>query len=408
MNELVRRIAITIGVLLVFRLGLSIPVMSMWASTGALPANLIPRVSVFSLSLVPYLSAAIFVRLLSIIWGRLGRLERSGEAGRRAIARYTLILTLLLAAFQAYGVASGLARVPQLVDSTDKLFVLSATTSMVGGVFLLIWLCEQITRHGIGNGLALVLSVNILISVPTDIAAAYEVVSHGMVSGQVALFHLVFWAAVVALMVLVESARRNIRVDFSERKVGDRMIAAGAAVLPIKLNSAGVLVPITVAPWFWSLPLALAAQHFGQQAPWLLTARDALAYGRPGHLIVGAIVIFVLALVYTSYVLDPEHAADSLGKHGGVIAGVAPGEATADYLDRAVSLTTLVGAVYLVAVALIPEAIIAYRNFVVPFNNILLPYKMSGGSALIVVCTILDLKKQVRALSLTNPGGERQ
>src|ERR1700761_5456852 len=148
MNELVRRIAITIGVLLVFRLGLSIPVMSMWASTGALPANLIPRVSVFSLSLVPYLSAAIIVRILGIIWGRVGRLERSGEAGRRAISRYTLILTLLLAMLQAYGVASGLARLPQLVDYTDKLFVLTATTSMVGGVFLLIWLCEQITRHG--------------------------------------------------------------------------------------------------------------------------------------------------------------------------------------------------------------------------------------------------------------------
>jgi preprotein translocase subunit SecY len=186
------------------------------------------------------------------------------------------------------------------------------------------------------------------------------------------------------------------------------MIPARSAVLPIKLNSAGVLVPITVAPWFWSLPLALAALHFGPRAPWLLAAHDALAYGKPAHLIVGSIVIFVLALIYTSYVLDPEHAADSLAERGGAIPGVAPGEATADYLDRVVSLTTIVGAVYLVAVLLIPEAIVVYRNVVLPFNNILLPYKMSGGSALIVVCTILDLKKQVRDLSRTKPGGGRQ
>jgi len=167
---------------------------------------------------------------------------------------------------------------------------------------------------------------------------------------------------------------------------------------PIKVNGAGLLIPATVAPWLWSLPLAFAVLVFGR-APWLVAAYEDMRFGKPAHLILVAIGIFVFAFIYTAYVLDPEHAADSLGKQGGVIPDVAPGEPSADYLDRAVSLTMIVGAAYL-TLSLIPEALLAC--------GLALPYKISGGSALIVVCTILDLKKQVRDVSLTNRGGERR
>jgi preprotein translocase subunit SecY len=334
-----------------------------------------------------------------MVWGRLGALERSGEAGRRKLARITLVLTLLLASFQAFGLASALQNISGLVTGPGEWFLLSTTATMVGGVFFMIWLSEQITRHGIGNGIALVLSINILVSLPAEIATAFELLRQGAVSGNLVLFNTVVWAALVALIVLVEGARRNVPVQYGARQVGKRLLPPRDQVLPIKLNSAGFLIPVTVTPWIFYLPLALATFAFGR-TPWLAAAYEHIQFARPAHIILGSIAIFVLAFIYTAYVLDPEQAAETLQKQGGAIPGVAPGEPTADHLDRVVSLTTAVGAVYLVAVSLIPEALVA--------GGVALPYKIGGGSVLIVVCTILDIKKQVRDVSLTNPGGVRQ
>ena len=214
------------------------------------------------------------------------------------------------------------------------------------------------------------------------------------------LFHVVFWVAFVALIVRVESARRNIPLEFAARQLGKRWLPRRNAVLPIKLNSAGLLIPVTVAPWLWSLPLAIGAFVLGARQPWLVAAYEHLRFGQPAHLVLGAVAVFVLVFIYTSYVLDPEQAAATLQEQGGAIPGVAPGEATADHLDRTVSLTTVLGAAYLASVSLIPELFTAWGD--------MLPYKISGGSALIVVCTILDIRTQVRDVSLTNPGGVRQ
>jgi preprotein translocase subunit SecY len=397
--ELARRIAFTIGALLIFRLGSHVPLAGISAQTGVLSTGAIDRVSILALTLIPYLSAAIFIQLLSMVWGRLGALERSGEAGRRKLARITLVLTLLLASFQAFGLASALQNISGLVTGPGEWFLLSTTATMVGGVFFMIWLSEQITRHGIGNGIALVLSVNILVSLPAEIATAFELLRQGAVSGNLVLFNTVVWAALVALIVLVEGARRNVPVQYGARQVGKRLLPPRDQVLPIKLNSAGFLIPVTVTPWIFYLPLALATFAFGR-TPWLAAAYEHIQFARPAHIILGSIAIFVLAFIYTAYVLDPEQAAETLQKQGGAIPGVAPGEPTADHLDRVVSLTTAVGAVYLVAVSLIPEALVA--------GGVALPYKIGGGSVLIVVCTILDIKKQVRDVSLTNPGGVRQ
>jgi len=399
-QELARRIAVTIGALLLFLLGSRIPVTGIWTSNGALPPGAVARLSIFSLGLIPYLSAAILIRLLSLVWKRLGSIERSGERGRTRIARYTLLLTLLFTAFQAYGIATAIQRIPEIAADSGGWFVLSAAASMVGGVFFLIWLSEQITRHGVGNGLAMILSAAVVVDLPREVAAILDLVRRGAVSSDLALVHAVFWIALVVLIVVVESARRNVPVQFVERRIGGRVLPSRPAVLPIKINSAGYLVPVTVGPWLIYLPLAFVGLIFGADTPWLDAAYMHLQYGRPAHLVVGSIAIFLLAIVYTAFVVDPDHAADSLIRQGGVIPGVVPGEATAAHLDRVVSSTTFLGAAYLTAISLIPEVFFAYGNG--------LHYKMGGGAALIVVCTILDLQTQVRDKSLTNPGGVRR
>lgn len=400
--ELARRIAFTIGALLLFRLGSLIPIAGLdVASLSSLPSFNV-RLSLFSLSLIPYLTAAIFLRLLSVVWRGLDLLERSGEAGRRKIARATLGITLALAAFQAYGIASALISIPGLVRNPDGWFVTTATASMVGGVFVLVWLGEQITRYGIGNGLALILSVGILISLPQDVAGIANLVRSGAVSGNLVFIHALLWVVTVAVIVLVEGARRNVRIEFGPLDVGARQLPARAGVLPIKLNSAGFLIPVTVAPWIFFLPLAFAGFFLGGDHPLVAAAYRHLQLGQPAHMILVSIAVFALAFVYTAYVVNPEDAAKSLARHGGTISGIAPGEATASYLDRVVSLTTVVGAVYLTGLQLIPEVFELY--------GIGLPYSMvvNGGAALVVVCTALDIKAQVREVSLTNSGGVRR
>ncbi|TPQ28040.1 preprotein translocase subunit SecY [Bradyrhizobium guangdongense] len=405
-RELARRIAFTIGALLLFRFGTHVLLPGLrpgdWLTGGPAAIGAITRLSIICLNLIPYLSAAILVQLVAMAWGRLNSLARSGERGRRRIARYTLILTLLIASFQAYGIATALRDIPNVVPNPDGGFVLTATVSMVGGVFFLVWLSELITRHGIGNGIALILSVNIIVSLPSDIAGIASLLQSGAISSGLVLGHIAFWIATVTIMVVVESARRNVRVDFAGRKIGDRVLPARSAVLPIKINSAGYLVPTTVAPWLWFLPLAVLTYVYGADAPLIESAYKQLKFGAPLHMILGSAAVFVLAFIYTAYVVDPEHTAKSLIRYGGAVPGVVPGEATADQIDRVASLTTVVGAVYLTSVLLIPEVFELY--------GIGLPYSMiiNGGAALIVVCTVLDLRKQVRDLSLTNAGDERR
>ncbi|MDA9498760.1 preprotein translocase subunit SecY [Bradyrhizobium sp. CCBAU 11357] len=401
-RELARRIAFTIGALLLFRLGTQIPIPGLDLSDVSPTLDLVSRLSIFALGLIPYLTAAIFIRLLSVVWRGLNSLERSGEGGRRKIARASLGLTLGLAAFQAYGIASALTSIPGLVKNPDGWFVTTATASMVGGVFVLVWLSEQMTRYGIGNGLALILSAGFIVAIPQNIAGIADLVRSGAISGNLVLGHVVFWIAIVVVIVLVEGARRNIRIQFAARSVGTRQLPVRDAMLPIKLNSAGFLIPVTVAPWIFYLPLAFAGFILGSDHPLVAASYRHLQLGQPVHVILVSIAVFVLAFVYTAYVVDPEHTAKSLADRGGTIPGVARGEATADYLDRVVSLTTVVGAVYLTALQLIPEVFELY--------GIGLPYSMvvNGGGALVVVCTALDIKAQVRDVSLTKPGGVRR
>jgi preprotein translocase subunit SecY len=391
-SGLPRRIVFTLGALLVYRLGSYIPLPGITPPPGVSRSGL----SIFSLGILPYLSAAIFVQLGSVVSSKLSALARGGEAGRRKIARWTVGLAMMLTAFQAFGLASGLQSVPNFVSDPGGLFVLSTTVTLTGGTIFLIWLSELITARGIGNGLAMILFVGVAADLPRAVAALVELTRQGVLSVERVSLLAVFWVALVALVVFVELARRRVPVEFSTRKLGDRSLPAQSTQLSLKLNSAG-LIPSIVAAWLLFLPLTLAGLVFGWTSPWMAAAYAQIAPGHLGHAILSSIAIIILAFIYTAYVIDPENAADSLKKRGGVIPGIAPGEPTAEHLDRVVTYTTWIGAVYLAAVFLVPEMLVAY--FQVPFY-------LGGASVLIVVCTVLDLETQVRGQSLTVPGGE--
>jgi preprotein translocase subunit SecY len=394
-SELARRIVFTLGALLVYRLGTYIPL----AGVHVPPDQLIrlysvSQFSIFSLQILPYLTAAILIQLVSMVSSRLGALPRSGEAGRRKIARYTIGLALLLTALQAYGVASGLQTIPGFVSEPGGWFLLSATVTLTGGTVFLIWLSEQITARGIGNGLALILFANVATSTPRAVASLLELGREGALSNGALLLIPILWVALVGVVVFVELARRRVPVEFAARNLGGRLLPARSTHLPLKLNAAG-LMPTVVGSWLYVLPLIFASLVFGPNSPWLVAVYQQIAPGHLGHMILSSVAIILLAFVYTSFVVDPEYAADSLKQHGGAIPGVEPGEPTAAHLDRIVSYATCIGAVYLAAVFLVPE-LLSYSQA---------PFYLGGASVLVVVCTVLDIETQVRGLTLTRPGG---
>jgi preprotein translocase subunit SecY len=391
--ELPRRIVFTLGALLVYRLGTYIPLPGITPPPGVGRSGL----SIFSLGILPYLSAAIFIQLGSMVSSKLSALARGGVSGRRKIARLTIGLAMFLTAFQAFGIASSLQDIPNIVSNPGGLFVLSTTVTLTGGTIFLIWLSEQITARGIGNGLALILFAGVAADMPRAVAALVELTRQGVLSVERVSLLAVLWVALIGLVVFVELARRRVPVEFSARKLGDRSLPAHSTQLSLKVNSAG-LIPSIVAAWLLFLPLTLAGLVFGWTSPWMAAAYAQIAPGHLGHAILSSIAIVILAFIYTAYVIDPENAADSLKKLGGVIPGIEPGEPTAEHLDRVVSYTTCIGAVYLAAVLLIPEVLVAYLQA---------PFYLGGTSVLIVVCTVLDIETQVRGQSLTESGGEQ-
>jgi preprotein translocase subunit SecY len=404
MDELVRRIAVTVGLLLVVRLGgqISIPGVdiTVWDAVyaqdqgGALAAantasgGAIARLSIFALGLVPYLSAAVLVQITTVVFGGLRDVARRGEAGRRRIVLLTLVVTLLLATIQSIGITIALNQVDRLVTDPGSLFVFTATLTFAAGSLVLAWLAEQITRYGIGNGIVMILFVGVAGEALRATAMAYELDTLGVISTGASFSLVVVAVVLVFAIAAVERAQLRLPVHFGERKIGDRTIPAQDAILPFKLNNAGFL-PALVAPWFFYLPLSFLALFVGSGTPWLRTLADQMKIGQVNHMIFNTVVIVILTYVYTASVVDPDHCAEQLKRYGGTIAGVEPGEATADYIDRAVSRTTGYGAVYLALVYLIPELLVAYMQ---------LPFFLGGASALIAVGTVIDLDTQVHGL----------
>jgi preprotein translocase subunit SecY len=351
--------------------------------------------SVFSLGIMPYISAAILIQYVTIVAPPLQRLRSGGERGIRAIRAYSLWLALLFAANQAYGIGSTLDQIPNLVTEPGALFRLSTVLTLTGGTFLAIWLSEQITLRGVGNGLALILFVGLVLGIasnlPTALAPGMAYASRGVFESNLMLALAVFMVGFVGLVVFVELAWRRVPLEYPGRQVG--LATTRTANLSFKLNGSG-LIPIYLASWLHGLLIWMGAA--GGQSSWIGLVAAQFGNGRVGHLILTAIVIVIFALIYVAFVLDPEEAAEKLNAYGGIIPGIAPGEATAAHLDYVVSRATVLGGAYLAAVALIPDILISYAP---------LPFYFSGIEVLLVVCVVLDIRAQVRGDGLVNTRG---
>jgi preprotein translocase subunit SecY len=411
-SELGRRVGFTIGALLVYRLGTFIPIPGIDAGAwtdlfrsqpGGLftaatdfPGGGVRRMAVFALSVAPYLTAAILIQLVSMAMPPLRALTRQGELGRRRLANYTIGLTIVLAVFQSLGVASGLEAAAQIVTDPGPMFRLTTVVTLTGGTVFLTWLCGQITRRGIGNGVALILFLGIVLELPSAIAGTLELGRRGALSTDLILGVAVLAVALTGFIVWMERAQRRLLISYPSHQVGTRLIE-GTAHLPIKLNCAGV-IPSLLASWLLLLLVFISnlASRFGLP---LETIGNALGRSRPLYLIVYALAVFLCEFFYAAFLLDPEDVAEDLRKHGGVIAGVEPGEATAEHVDYVLSRTTMLGAAYLAFVCLIPEILTTYTE---------LPFFFGGTSLLLVVCAVLDIEAQVRGDALGKLGGAHQ
>jgi preprotein translocase subunit SecY len=406
-EELKKRIWFTLGALLVYRLGTYIPLpgidptawdqifqqqsggilgmFNMFAGGG------IHRMAIFALNIMPYISASIIIQLMTTVSPTLEQLKKEGEAGRKVINQYTRYLTVLLAAVQAYGIAVGLEGAASVVAAPGIFFRISTVITLTGGMFLM-WLGEQITQRGIGNGTSLIIMSGIVAQLPSAIAGTLELGRQGALSTGLILIVLVMVVAVITFIVFMERAQRRLLIQYPKRQVGNRMFEGQSSHLPLKLNTSGVIPPI-FASSLLLLPTTIANFTAGQGPGWLTIITTQLAHGRPLFLAlyVGLIVFF--AFFYTAIVFNPTETADNLKKHGGFIPGIRPGERTAEYIDYVLSRITAIGAAYLAIVCLFPEMLISYAN---------VPFYFGGTSLLIVVSVTMDTVAQVQGYLLAH------
>jgi preprotein translocase subunit SecY len=407
-TELKKRIWFTLGALLVYRLGTYIPVPGVDASVmgemlsqhggGILgmfdmfSGGALGRMTVFALNIMPYISASIIIQLMSAAIPSLETLKKEGESGRKRLNQYTRYLTVVIAMFQSYGIAVGLesmhGSVGAAVVDPGLFFRVSCVVSLVGGTMFLMWLGEQITARGIGNGTSLIIFSGIVANVPHALATLLELGRTGALSPVFIVIFMVIAVAVVAFIVFMERAQRRVVVQYPKRQVGSRMFGGDSTHMPLKINTSGVIPPI-----FASSILLIPATISGFSGPagatgWLGAIGNALAHGQPLYLAAYAAMIVFFSYFYTAVVFNPEETADNLKKYGGFIPGIRPGSATADYFDYILTRLTTVGAFYLVIVCLLPEVLISRYN---------VPFYFGGTSLMIIVSVTMDTVTQVQS-----------
>jgi len=408
MGELKNRLWFVLGALIVYRLGAHIPVpgidptilkqlfdsqkdgilgMFNMFSGGALS-----RFTVFALGIMPYISASIIMQLLTVVSPKLEQLKKEGEAGRRLITKYTRYGTVALATFQALGIAIALEGQAGLVIDPGFAFRLTAVITLVSGTMFLMWLGEQITERGIGNGISIIIFAGIVAGLPSAIGTTLELAKTGAFSIPLVMFLFVAVILVTALVVFVERGQRKITVNYAKRQVGNKVYGGQTTHLPMKLNMAGVIPPIfassiilfpaTLAGWFGS----------SESMYWLKDISDKLSPGQPIYIILFAAAILFFCFFYTALVFNPKETADNLKKSGAFVPGIRPGEQTARYIDKIMGRLTLVGAFYITLVCLLPEFLI------LKFNT---PFYFGGTSLLIIVVVTMDFMTQVQSHLMT-------
>ena len=406
-TELKKRIWFTLGALVIYRLGTYIP------APGIDPAimqqifeqqaggilgmfNLfaggaLGRMTIFALNIMPYISAAIIMQLMTAVSPTLDALKKEGESGRKKINQYTRYGTVFLAAIQAYGIAVGLEGMAgprgSAVIDPGLYFRFTTVVTLTGGTIFLMWLGEQITQRGVGNGISLIIFSGIVANLPSALASTLELGRTGAISIVLILFLLIGAVAVIMFIVFMERAQRRLVVQYPKRQVGHKMFGGESSHLPMKINPSGVIPPI-FASSLLLMPLTVAGFAGSGGPEWVTWLTALMGRGDPLYLgiYIGLIVFFTF--FYTTIVFNPEDTADNLKKHGGFIPGIRPGKNTAEYLTHILYRLTAVGAVYLSIVCLIPEILIS--RFAVPFY-------FGGTSLLIVVSVTMDTVGQIHS-----------
>ena len=408
-GDLSTRLWFLLGALVVFRIGTYIPVPGIDPAvladlfkkqTGGIlgmfnmfSGGALSRFSIFALGIMPYISASIIMQLGAIAVPHLEQLKKEGEAGRRKITQYTRYGTLALAMFQAFGISVALQAQPGLVPNPGGMFQMTTIITLVTGTIFLMWLGEQITERGLGNGISLIIFAGIAAGLPRAIGSTLELVRTGAFSIPLVLLLFFGAIAVTALVVFVERGQRKILVNYAKRQVGNKVYGGQSSHLPLKLNMAGVIPPIfassiilfpaTIAGWFGS----------GQNMTWLKDVSDKLSPGQPIYVLfyAGAIVFF--CFFYTALVFSPKETAENLKKSGAFLPGIRPGEQTAQYVEKIMLRLTMVGAVYISLVCLLPEFLVVKWN---------VPFYFGGTSLLILVVVTMDFMAQVQSYLMTH------
>ncbi|AIJ68472.1 preprotein translocase subunit SecY [Brucella suis] len=402
-EELKKRIWFTLGALLVYRFGTYIPLPGInpdalaqafqQHSQGVLglfnmfAGGAVGRMAIFALGIMPYISASIIVQLMTSVVPSLEALKKEGEAGRKIINQYTRYGTVLLALVQAYAISVGLQSGNGIVTNPGPFFIVSSVITLVGGTMFLMWLGEQITARGIGNGISLIIFSGIVANLPHAISGALELGRTGALSTGLILGVIVLAVALVAVIVFVERAQRRLLIQYPKRQVGNRMFQGDTSHLPLKLNTAGVIPPI-FASSLLLLPATVAGFANTTEMPaWATTVLNALGHGQPLYMLFYAALMAFFCFFYTAIVFNPKDTADQLKKHSGFIPGIRPGERTAEYIDYVLTRITVVGAIYIVLVCLLPEFLISATG---------VPFYLGGTSLLIVVSVTLDTVAQIQ------------
>jgi preprotein translocase subunit SecY len=408
-GDLSKRLWFLLGALVVYRVGAHIPVpgidpqvladlfkqqqngiLSMFNmfSGGALS-----RFTIFALGIMPYISASIIMQLATIAVPQLEQLKKEGEAGRRKITQYTRYGTLFLAMFQSFGIAVALESQRNLVLDPGMMFRLTTVVTLVTGTMFLMWLGEQITERGLGNGISLIIFAGIAAGLPRAIGSTLEMARTGAFSIPLVLGLLVGAVAVVYLVVFVERGQRKVLVNYAKRQVGNKVYGGQSSHLPLKLNMSGVIPPIfassiilfpaTVAGWFGS----------GSGMLWLKDISDKLSPGQPIYVLLYASAIVFFCFFYTALVFSPKETADNLKKSGAFLPGIRPGEQTARYVEKIMMRLTLIGAIYVTLVCLLPEFLVVKWN---------VPFYFGGTSLLILVVVTMDFMTQVQSYLMSH------
>jgi preprotein translocase subunit SecY len=347
----------------------------------------VQRMAIFALGIMPYISASIIVQLMTSVVPALENLKKEGEQGRKIINQYTRYGTVLLGALQAYGISVGLESGNGLVVDPGIFFRISTVVTLLGGTMFLMWLGEQITSRGIGNGISLIIFAGIAAGLPQALAGTLELGRTGALSTTLILAVIVIAIAVIAIIVFVERAQRRLLIQYPKRQVGNRMFQGDTSHLPLKLNTSGV-IPAIFASSLLLLPATVAGFANTTALPaWATSIVAALGHGQPLYMLLYGLLIAFFAFFYTAIVFNPKDTADNLKKHGGFIPGIRPGERTAEYIDYVLTRITVIGAIYLVFVCILPEILVSQTGN---------PLSLGGTSLLIVVSVTLDTVAQIQ------------